>query len=734
MQTRFALGLLLAAGPFVPAVRCQEGVPPPPGLVPEQMWPAPTAADWQKPVAIRWQRSWDDAVRLSAATRRPILVCVNMDGEIASEHYAGIRYRDPEIARLYEPYVCVIASVYRHTPRDHDEQGRRIPCPRFGCVTCGEHIALEPLVYEKFLDGKRIAPRHIMVELDGSETYDVFYTWDTQSVFDTIRRGIEDRREAPAPVVRGDRSLLEKLRSPDSLDREEVERSFEAADAERRRALFEAALAEGEDAPLEILRLAAWGLDPTMAQQARTGMLAVQDPGAVDLIAETLRAPLAPDERRQLVQALARFGGSSPRARTLATAHQGFTQAGAIDAGKWRAALATGNYPAATTEGDVVATAQARDEALQARPGDPEARLDVAEASLLQALATMGAGGRGSTRQADRARQLLLADAERETAAAVAMGAAGWRPDALRAVAAWHGGRRKEAFDLAVSAAPELPPDAPGQLAMEVLTLFAWARQDALRDAVRNQRDWPAQWTADVHAAYAILARHPLGRDTHTADHYDFLHFFGAAEAASVLARGLERFPASAALHQRLRQRLLETAGPEGLEADYAQRLANDGAPAELPWFAGYAAMVAAEVHRRHGDADAAVAAYWRALGHFDRYRQATGGTDGAHYEAMAHAGIARLQLEAGALPQCLASLQRAFELAPLAAAAVDGLGVTAVQTADMLRARATAAGDTATVAAIQAALAALPPAALVPPEYEQASRPAGRERNFRSR
>ena len=111
------------------ALAAQEGVPPPPGLVPEQMWPAPTAADWQQPCRIRWQRTWDDAVRLSQATRQPILVCVNMDGEIASEHYAGIRYRDPEIARLYEPYVCVIASVYRHTPRDHDEQGRRIPCP-----------------------------------------------------------------------------------------------------------------------------------------------------------------------------------------------------------------------------------------------------------------------------------------------------------------------------------------------------------------------------------------------------------------------------------------------------------------------------------------------------------------------------------------------------------------------------------------------------------------------------
>jgi hypothetical protein len=92
-----------------------------------------------------WERTWDDAVgRVSKETKKPILVCINMDGEIASEHYAGVRYRQPEVAALFEPYVCVIASVYRHNPRDYDAEGRRIECPRFHGVTCGEHIAMEP--------------------------------------------------------------------------------------------------------------------------------------------------------------------------------------------------------------------------------------------------------------------------------------------------------------------------------------------------------------------------------------------------------------------------------------------------------------------------------------------------------------------------------------------------------------------------------------------------------------
>jgi hypothetical protein len=67
------------------------GTPLPPGGVPprgspertawrESMWAAPTAEDWQKPVLITFQRTWDDALAVAKETARPILVCINMDG------------------------------------------------------------------------------------------------------------------------------------------------------------------------------------------------------------------------------------------------------------------------------------------------------------------------------------------------------------------------------------------------------------------------------------------------------------------------------------------------------------------------------------------------------------------------------------------------------------------------------------------------------------------------------
>ena len=158
------------AGPSEDALRMGSPAQAGQAVMREQMWPAPTAEDWEKPCLVLWERTFEDALAVARRTGKPLMVCVNMDGEIASEHFAGIRYRTPETARLFEAYVCVMASVYRHTPRDFDAQGVRVPCPRFGTVTCGEHIAIEPLLHERYFEGRRVAPRHIMLELDGSES------------------------------------------------------------------------------------------------------------------------------------------------------------------------------------------------------------------------------------------------------------------------------------------------------------------------------------------------------------------------------------------------------------------------------------------------------------------------------------------------------------------------------------------------------------------------------------
>lgn len=692
----------------------------------ETMWPAPTADDWKLPCLVAWQRSFDDARRVAQATGKPLLICVNMDGEIASEHYAGIRYRRPETARLYEPYVCVIASVYRHNPRDYDDAGQRIPCPRFGTVTCGEHIAIEPGLYETYFEGSRIAPRHIMVELDLKKTYDVYFAWDTQTIFTALEKGIADR-PAPPPLVEHDRPVVERVASADAADRVLVERTYAQGTREVRRALLERALVVRDLDQVDLLRQAIFGLDVELARLARRALVQCTTESAVDLIAEALKLPLDAAERGELVAAAARLAEKFPRARMIVAVNQGLAGSSKlIDADAWSQAATSDTGRGARATYEAASRLETQLAAADARPEDAAARLALAE--TFHARAEAARGQRGFAR-------VLVEDAQRTAREAEALGARGYALEGLLAVCASELGARPEALAHAVKAVEAgLPPpasdgiDAAAARAAAVFALFAEARQGAIARAFRERQPWPPEWLSDIHAAYAVLARHPLGTDAHAAAHYDFLRWLGATpRATQVLERGLERFPESPLLHERLRRELLATRGAAGLEAGYAERLARAGASPALEWFAGYAALVAAEHQRRASAMDAALAAYDRAREHFARYSAAfpANAENAEHYTALAYAGRARIAFERGDLERATLELLASFHARPSAAASADGLNVTAVDTAKMLRARLVAPENaspvnTALVTELDAALAALDPALLELPAYER--------------
>ncbi len=724
---RFALSTsLLAVLALTPRA---QGARTTDGLSREEMWTAPTAEDWKKPCLVTWQRSFEDAGVLSLETGKPILVCVNMDGEIASEHYAGIRYRQPEVARLYEPYVTVIASVYRHTPRDYDEQGRRVLCPRFGSVTCGEHIAIEPILYEKYFEGERVAPRHIMLELDGAETYDVYYAFDTASVFDSIKAGIANR-PAPPPIVRGERTIAQRVDSRDVEDREAVETAYMEGDDELRRELLEAALASPNTSQVDLLRLAIFGLDVELSQLARQGLARATSADAVGLIAEALRVPMAGGERDALIGALERLGETSPQARTLAVVHHGLARKSEdVDVDDWAKALENAKVTELTLGWDELeAKLENQYEATQSRVETASSQLELAESSLALAVDPQTASqlGGDSKTQSKYAR-LMFEDAQLAAMQAEELGATGWRVDAVLALSAYYLDDLEQAVRHAEWAAAALPPGEQGWNAMAVLALFAQGRQYAIEKAVREKADWPPEWLTDVNAAYDVLAKHPLGTDHQVAMHQDFLRRLGAgAKADRVLDEGLARFPDSWALHQRMRGRILGEKGVAGLEPAYEAMLARESASPRLEWFAGYTSIIAAEFHRRANDNDAAAASYDRAIAHYDRaiasYEDCRDSSN--HYVAVALAGRGRIALEGGDLDAALADLLASFERRPNSANTLDGLNLSAVDTAKMLRARLTRAERTEQVASLQVALDALDPAMLELPAFEN---PSGR-------
>lgn len=691
------------------------------GLTREQMWYAPTEADWAKPVLIEWQRTWEDARALSLATNRPILVCVNMDGEIASEHYAGIRYRQPEITALYEPYVCVIASTYRHNPRDYDEAGNRIPCPRFGSVTCGEHIWIEPILYEEFLDGQRVAPRHIMVELDGSEAYDVFYAFDTESVFGAIERGITERTDAPPIIERGDRSLVDRVGSPDSRDRQLVESAYRTGAAELRQSLLDATSTTGTDASLDLLRLGIHDLDPNLARAARERLAHAGSADAIGLINLSLRAALGAGERRSLIGALERLGEQSPQARLLATVHRGLDETRTtIDVEAWRsAARASRRTSSPEALGELARAAE---------PTDPEAQMELAEASL--ELAFDESRGR-------EYRTLLAQDARAALERAVAAGATGWRVDAARALAAHRLGERETTLDSARRAVEGLPTGDPRWSASAVLAIHADALRRTIDRAIRDSEPFDEQWLADYHAASAVLIAHPSATAGIALEHYDFLWRLGAfAPAGQVLRAALARYPSSFEIHARFRGHVFEERGAAGLEPAYDRLVATDPSPV-LEWYRAFASLTAAESFRRTRDTAVAIGAYKRAEAGFARAAQLEPARQGSsdHYAALALAGRARLALEAGDLERSTDLLVAALERAPGAAGSLDGLNLSPSDTSRTLRAALEMAERADLLERLDATLATIDPRLLELPAYERSpGRAPRRDRGGRER
>src|SRR5262249_21118085 len=148
----------------------------------------------------------------------------------------------------------------------------------------------------------------------------------------------------------------------------------------------------------------------------------------------------------------------------------------------WASKLGGGTYAPAAD--DAAARATAADTAVAAKPDDPTARLEQAEATLGMAPAPRPVPG-GPARH-PRFTRLLFEDAERSAQAAQKLGAKGPRLEAVLALCAFHQERWREAYEHAVAGVAAVQ-DQQNRVAAAVLALFAEARQEAIVAAVRKK-------------------------------------------------------------------------------------------------------------------------------------------------------------------------------------------------------------------------------------------------------
>jgi hypothetical protein len=446
-------------------------------------------------------------------------------------------------------------------------------------------------------------------------------------------------------------------------------------------------------------------------------------------------------ERDALVAALARLGESSPVARTLAVVHRGLgTRSAAVDVERWTktldsaaqggSALGGASYAPAPDRAELESRIDQKASLARAQPSDAAAHLELAEAKLAHARDPATRQSLAADPKAGRKfERLLFEDAYRSAVEAEKLGATGWRVNSAIALAAQEQGNVTEAEARAEAAVKDMPPDVQGWHSMAVLQLFAHARQKAITKAIVDKTQWPQQWMTDVHAAYAVLARHPLGTDQHIVDHYDFLKWLGArGQAARVLDHGLARFAESWQIHDRLRGRLLAEKGVDGIEPAYDALLQGANPPPDMLWFSGYASLVVAEFHRRGGRAEPALASYERAIAQFEQFvKQSPERRDSAdHYVAVAHGGRARVAFEAKDDERAVREVLLSFARRAASAATLDGLNISTVDTAKVLLTRLRENKRDDLVAQLDGALNKLDPELLQLPAYERETPPQG--------
>ena len=630
---------------------------------------APQAQDPEKPAAaaphVEWQRTLADALAVQQATGLPLLIAVNMDGEVFNERFANTTYRDQDFITSTRGYVCVVASPDRHTDRDYDALGNRVECPRFPGCTCSEHIQIEPELFRRYFQGNRNAPRHVGVAPDGKILFDRFLDQSMQTAIDAIAKHRGDAGKQPG-ASNDYRALFARR---DALARRTIELAWRQGDAAQKKRLLEAA-AGASNEPTDLFRAALREEDPAVFALGALALAKHAGKDAVIDLEDALARCDDPAVTQALVARAAELGKTDKAAARLA-AH--FAPAAAETL---RVVKPWGNdwtpTPWNAEDRDAVERELDRCEAaLKQNGADDATRLQLAIAQF--ALADI------LVRDGQKNAQLWYGDAI-ATARRVQDAAMHAEVQGVVAYAAYMSGDHEVAGKAMVQAqtlvnSTRQPSALLAGRVLEVLilgianTVYA----DAEGAAGRSQR-------AEIDRVLGMLAslrEHQAARESALLAGIGLLEFGGLRrQARAMLGEVVKQFPASAKAHERWRRRLQIDLGAEGLRSAYAAYVPNAVDQPTALWFAGLAALTAGDQHTGDKRSDLAMRAYDEAIERFAK--SAADNADYAdsanHYAVLALGGRAELRLARGDLPAATDDLLRAHALRAASLDESDGL------------------------------------------------------------
>jgi hypothetical protein len=692
------------------------------------------------PRQVLWQRDLDDALALARASGRPLFVAVNMDGEAASDRIVVERYRDPDWVASTRPFVCVVASAFRHSAVDYDAQGRRVPCPRLGEVTCGEHSALEPLVHARFLAGERVAlfgervdrvsPRHALIAPDGTKSFDLFLLFDLRDLDRALageaaqwpgpcleaasapyshrgRLAFEDGIAA-RPAREALRALLDRVHFELPADhgwtpalRRLLPRAHDVAP--HARALADVAHASNtREAALAAVRERVLGAGDAPGTPG-SGRDAALLPLLASLVGDTdgdrtsllsfAALSAAGEERARARDALAAMFGEATAAdieRAVASAGGPFDPLAFFE----RARTGTPPPRAPGSAADEIPALEsaldaldAADRALAEARDDPERRAAFGRASLALARRRVADG------QASPEIELLLEDAERWLAQASDASPLDARLLLERARIAYMRSRFDEQEELALRALAALraPWRAGDAAALDdpAVEALRWLGDAGARLLGARSGGDPSIEALGILRAGRALALAAASRESDATDWVSLASFCGALgrarEQIAFAGEGVRRYPASEELRAAFADALWR-AGRLDVLAERSEALA-DGAPgsAHGAWYAGYALVLRAEQLRREQRPLDAVAAYERAELRFRRALELEPSfrDSSEHYLALSALGRGHALIAAGRRLEASRAAVEAAAIRPAIFAVKDGLGREGVDLVD---------------------------------------------------
>lgn len=623
---------------------------------------SPAAAERPAEPQIAWQRTLEDALAVQDVTGLPLLVVVNMNGEVFNERFANTTYHDPEFIASTQGYVCVVASPDRHTERDYDALGNRIECPRFPGCTCSEHINIEPELYRRYFQGKRNAPRHVGISTDGKILFDRFLDNSMSVAIEAIAKHRGTAKQSHLVAID---SLDELFRRRDAIARSLIETRYRKGNAQVRGELLKTA-ATAKNEPIDLLRIGLRDPNENLVAIAAIALSKVGSSNSLIDIEDALARISNADVRKQLVEQLRTIGKHSPDAARMASHFEANAEQFAQP---WRNSWRTSSL----LEGraSIEAALDRIESAIAKQRDNDNLRLQLATAQAAFASALMQEGGAGV--------EMWLADAQRN-ANKVTLEALQPEAKALQAITAWYqsdgGTAARAAVEAMASNTSAREPDA--WLASNFLdVLLQVTAQTAFGRAQGDDTASLRGEVARVKTVLALLKDRTAGQERGELAGIALLEFAGLrAEARQRLEQLVARFPGSIACHDRWRNRMLIDLGAELMRHRYAKFVTDAEDQATAQWYAGYAALIAAERHTIDQRLIEAENAYGDSIERFAasaKINESYADTAN-HYGVLALAGRAEIRLQRNQAGTAARDLLRAFELRPESMDADDGL------------------------------------------------------------